>query len=181
MAPVVAHGLLYVVLMSSVAYLVPVRILVGMVLTDSLLTAGASMFDAAFCASLPSLETVCASNRFVQPNTGCHHLTSGQCRYSNNTLPRCSLHNATPDDASAVRAYCLTPSFERAKNRVRVRECCQLSCKFAADAILAVVWLILLALMLAEVLAPAPQLPEVMQEALQLGPPPRPPFDRRRG
>ncbi|XP_077523444.1 uncharacterized protein LOC144134396 [Amblyomma americanum] len=176
MAPVVAHGLLYVVLMSSVAYLVPVRILVGMVLTDTLLTAGASMFDAAFCTSLPSLATVCAT-----PNKECRHLTSGQCQYSNNTLPSCSLHNGTPDDASAVRAYCLTPSFETAKNRVRVRECCQLSCKFAADAILAVVWLILLVLMLAEVLAPAPQLPEVMQEALQLGPPPRPPFDRRGG
>ncbi|XP_077523276.1 uncharacterized protein LOC144134191 [Amblyomma americanum] len=164
MAPIVAHGLLYGALMSSVAFLVPIRILVGMVLTDTLLTAGASMFDAALCASLPSFATACAT-----------------CRYSNDTPLSCLLHNGTLDDASAFQASCLTPSFERANNRVRVRECCQLSCKFAADAILAVVWLILLVLMLFEVLAPAPQLPEVMQEALQLGPPPRSPFDRRRG
>ncbi|KAK8761580.1 hypothetical protein V5799_027153 [Amblyomma americanum] len=91
------------VLVVSLVCLLPV-ILFYEVLATVIVTAVA-MYDAAFCGPLPSLATVCA-----HPMTACSHLTSGECRYSNETVLTCAQHNRSLEDSLAVEDYCLTPS-----------------------------------------------------------------------
>ncbi|XP_077506919.1 uncharacterized protein LOC144116112 [Amblyomma americanum] len=68
------------------------------------------MYDRVSSGPLPRLTTICA-----HPMTSCSSLTSGQCRYSNGTLPTCSLQQRSLEDSLAVEAYCLTPFIQAAR------------------------------------------------------------------
>ncbi|XP_077523440.1 uncharacterized protein LOC144134392 [Amblyomma americanum] len=95
----------FVLLVALLVSLLPV-ILFYEVFTSAILAVLAK-YAVSFCGPLPSLATTCA-----HPGTGCSHLTSGQCWYSNDTLLTCSLGNRSLEDAFMVEAYCLGPSIQ---------------------------------------------------------------------
>ncbi|XP_077523457.1 uncharacterized protein LOC144134410 [Amblyomma americanum] len=95
----------FVMFVALVVSLLPV-ILFYEVFTSAILAVLAK-YAVSFCGPLPSLATTCA-----HPGTGCSHLTSGQCWYSNDTLLTCSLGNRSLEDELMVEAYCLSPSIQ---------------------------------------------------------------------
>ncbi|KAK8773709.1 hypothetical protein V5799_011758 [Amblyomma americanum] len=68
------------------------------------------LFPSGSTAKYPLLATL-----HFHPMTSCSSLTSGQCRYSNGTLPTCSLQQRSLEDSLAVEAYCLTPFIQAAR------------------------------------------------------------------